>query len=430
MLRRAFLLSSLAVALSGCGETGEYGGYYPHAGAGYSGFGNVPMGQPLTLAPGAGQVQGPGGGRVAILLPLSGGLSEVGQAMLQAAQLAFATPGAPELDVKDTGGSPQGAAAAAHAAVAERAGIILGPLTAGETAAVAPIARSAGIAVLAFTNDPAVAQPGVWTLGITPVQQVRRLVAAAQAQGRTQFAALLPSNALGQAMGRGLREATTDAGLPPPAIRFHGPGMQSINVAVRGLSGYGSRRAAIDAKIKADRDKGTQASLQEARELSRTAVPPPSFDALLLADTGEALEEIAALLPYYYVDRSHVRILGPSLWASPSSGSGNMAGGWYAAPCPAARVGLVQEFTAKYGTAPPQVAGLAFDAASIARVMGGGEGYSASALTRTAGFLGTDGWLALQPNGQVRRGLAVFRVGSGGGEMIDPAPRSGGGAGT
>jgi len=36
----------------------------------------------------------------------------------------------------------------------------------------------------------------------------------------------------------------------------------------------------------------------------------------------------------------------------------------------------------------------------------------------------------LQPDGQVRRGLAVFRVGSGGGEMIDPAPRSGGGAGT
>jgi hypothetical protein len=367
---------------------------------------------------------------VAILLPLSGGLSEVGQAMLQAAQLAFSTSGAPELDVKDTGGSPQGAAAAAHAAVAERAGIILGPLTAGETAAVAPVARSAGVAVLAFTNDPAVAQPGVWTLGITPVQQVRRLVAAAQAQGRTQFAAMLPSNALGQAMGRALRDATTAAGLPPPAIHFHGPGMGSINVAVRSLSGYGSRRAAIDAKIKADRDKGTQASLQEARELSRTAVPPPSFDALLLADTGEALEEIAALLPYYYVDRSHVRILGPSLWASPSSGSGNMAGGWYAAPDPSMRAGLVQDYTARYGTPPPQVAGLAFDAASIARVMGGGEGYSAGALTRPAGFLGTDGWLALQPDGQVRRGLAVFRVGSGGGEMIEPAPRSGGGAGT
>ena len=428
MLRRAFLLSSFAVAMSGCAETSGYSGYYPSASAGYGGVSNVPMGQPLSLAPEAGQAQGPGGGPVAILLPLSGGLSEVGQAMLQAAQLAFDTPDA--LDAKDTGGSPAGAVAAARAAIAEHAAIILGPLTAGETAAVAPIARSAGIPVLAFTNDPAVAQPGVWTLGITPVQQVRRLVAASQSQGRTRFAAMLPSNALGQAMGRALREATASAGLPAPAIRFHGLGMESINEAVRGLSGYGSRRAAIDAKIKADRDKATEASLQEARELSRTAVPPPSFDALLLADTGEALEEIAALLPYYYVDRSHVRILGPSLWASPSSGSGNMAGGWYAAPDPSARAGLREAYSARFGVPAPQVAGLAFDAASIARVMGGGEGFSVRALTRPAGFLGSDGWLALQSNGQVRRGLAVFRVGSGGGELIDPAPLSGGGAGT
>lgn len=426
MLRRAFLLSSLAVGLSSCAETG---GYYPRPGAGY-GFANIPMGQPLSLAPGAGQGQGPGGGRAAILLPLSGPFSDVGQAMLQAAQLASAAPGAPELDVKDTGGTPAGAAAAARAAVADHAGIILGPLTAGETAAVAPIARASGLAVLAFTNDPAVAQPGVWTLGITPVEQVRRMVAAAQARDHAQFAALLPTNPLGRAMGRALRQATNDAGLPPPAIRFHRPGMASINVAVRGLSGYATRRAGIDAKIKADRDKDTPASLQEARALSRTAVPPPSFSALLLADTGEALAEIAALLPYYYVSRSQVQILGPSLWASPASGSGQMAGAWYAAPDPAARAGLVQDYTAKYGTAPPQIASLAFDAASLARVLGAGEGNSTAALTRPAGFLGTDGWLALLPNGQVRRGLAVFRVGAGGGEMIEPAPRSGSAAGT
>lgn len=424
MLRRAFLVSSFAVALAGCAETG---GYYPEARGGIAsgfGFGNASTGEPLSLAPGQGQALGPGSGRVAILLPLSGPLSEVGGALQQAAQLALG--GAP-LDVKDTGGSPGGAAAAARAAIEDRATIILGPLTAAETAAVAPVARRAGIPVLAFTNDPGAAQAGVWTLGITPVQQVHRLVAAAEGHGR--FAALLPGTALGQAMGRALREATASAGLPPPAISFHGAGMQSINVAVKGLSGYASRRGGIDAKIKAARDKGTSASLEEARNLSRTAVPPPNFSALLLADTGEALEEIAALLPYYYVDRSHVQILGPMLWASPASGSGNVAGAWYAAPDPGLRDGFVDQFNARFGSSPPQIASVAFDAASIARVLGAGDGYSASALTRPAGFIGADGWLALLPNGQVRRGLAVFRVGSGGGHMIAPAPRSGSGAG-
>ncbi len=58
--------------------------------------------------------------------------------------------------------------------------MILGPVTSTETALVAPIAQRAGVPVLAFTNDQTVSQPGVWTLGITPGQQVRRLVGMAR----------------------------------------------------------------------------------------------------------------------------------------------------------------------------------------------------------------------------------------------------------
>lgn len=430
MLRRAFLLSSISVAFAGCAG---YGGYYPPPGFGNSGYGNVPIG----LAPPGPAVQGQAlgaegerGGVVALLLPLSGPLAGVGQPMMQAAQLAFAAPGSPQLDVKDTGGTLQGAAAAAQAAVAEHAGIILGPLTSAETAAVAPIARGANTAVLAFTNDPAQAQPGVWTLGITPGEQVRRLVAAAQAQGRTQFAAILPSTDFGRAMGQALNQATAAAGIPPPDIRFHDPGMASINAVVRDLSGYATRRAPVDAKIKQAREQNTAAGRQQAVELARTPIPPPAFSALLLADTGEALAEIAALLPYYDIDRSSVQVLGPSLWALPASGAARMGGAWYAAPDPAARAGLVQGYTARYGAAPPQVADLAFDAASIARVLGAGEGYSVGAITQPAGFLGTDGWLALLPTGQVRRGLAVFRIENGGPQIVEPAPQSANGSGS
>ena len=77
------------------------------------------------------------------------------------------------------------------------------------------------------------------------------------------------------------------------------------------------------------------------------SIPPPSFNTLLLADTGEALTEIAAVLPYYDVDRSAVQIIGPALWASPSSGSGQFRGAWYAAPDPAARANFEQAYTAQ-----------------------------------------------------------------------------------
>jgi branched-chain amino acid transport system substrate-binding protein len=409
MLRRAFVLLAGTVALNACA-----GGYAP---GGYGG--------PVPLAagqPGGPPIAGPTGQRVAILLPLSGARADIGQSMLHAAQLAL---DAPALDAKDTGGTPDGAAAAARAAIADGAGLILGPLTAQETAAVAPIARQAGVAVLAFTNDPSQAQPGVWTLGITPGQQVRRLVAAAQGQGKTQIAALLPDNDFGHAMGQALMQATTSAGLPSPNVRFYSRGMAAINAATRDLSGYASRRGPIDAQMRAARAEGTPEGRRRAQELAKSAIAPPSFNALLLADTGEALAEIAAVLPYYDVDRSAVKIMGPALWASSSSGSGQFTGAWYAAPDPAARGSFEQAYTAKFGSAPSPLADLAYDAASIARVLGGRGGFSVGALTQPSGFVGVDGWLALLPDGQVRRALAVFDIERGGPQMVEPAPQSG-----
>jgi hypothetical protein len=362
-------------------------------------------------------------GRVAILLPLSGPLATIGTPMLQAAQLALPPGGSPVLSVRDTGGSPEGAAAAVRAAIADGSDLILGPLTAGETAAVAPIARDARLPVLAFTNAAARAEPGVWILGITPGQQVRRLVAAAQAQGRSSFAALLPQTEFGNSMADALREATAEAGLAAPTIQFYASGTAAINAAARELSGYAGRRGPIDAQIRAARAEGTPEGRRRAAELGRSHIPPAPFNALLLADMRDNLELIAAVLPYYDIDPPTVQVMGPNLWAAASSGAGALPGAWYAAPDTASRASLEDAYSARFGAPPPAPADLAFDAASIARVMAA-RGYSEAALTQRGGFAGVDGWLVLLPNGTVRRGLAVYRIERGGPAMIEPAPAS------
>lgn len=400
--------------MAGCG-----GGYSGVFGPGYQAPG-VRSGQPTPSS------VAPAGRKVAILLPLTGPLADRGQPMLQAARLALPEGSVPPLDARDTGGTAQGAATAARAAIADGVGLILGPLTAAETAAVAPIARDAGVAVLAFTNATAMAQPGVWTLGITPDQQVRRLVSAAQGQGKTQIAALLPDNDFGRAMAEALNQATALAGLPQPAVRLHGAGMGAINAGAREISGYGNRRGPIDAQIKAARALNTPEGRAKARELARSPIPPPSFNALLLGATGESLQEIAAVLPYYDVDRWAVQIMGPAQWASPASGSGAVEGAWYAAPDPAARAVLEERFATRYSAPPPPLADLAFDAASVAAALATRGGFSQAALTQPAGFAGVDGWFALLPDGRVNRGLAVFRVERGGSSMIEPAPQAAG----
>ncbi len=75
------------------------------------------------------------------------------------------------------------------------------------------------------------------------------------------------------------------------------------------------------------------------------------------------------------------------------------------------------------GGPAPGLADFAYDAAAIARVLATAPGgYSVASLCRPEGFAGVDGVLALQTDGTVRRGLAIFEIQHGGGTIVDPAP--------
>ncbi len=221
--------------------------------------------------------------------------------MLQAAQLAMDAQGGPQLDVKDTAGTPDGAATAARAAVADGVGLILGPLTSAETAAVAPIARQANVAVLAFTNDPSQAATGGLDPWHTPPgQQVRRLIAATMGQGKSavrrsaaRHRLLRPRNGSGTDAGNSSEQRNAE-----PNIRFYAvPGMSAINAAAtRDVSGC--QPAWPDRGADACRPRVGHRKLTAAGPgiLQKAQVGPPPFNVLLLADTGVALEEIASML--------------------------------------------------------------------------------------------------------------------------------------
>src|SRR5271165_7077987 len=102
MLRRAFVVLLGTSGLVACGS--------PDSGA--PGAINQPHGQTSGAPPSSSAT-----GSVAILLPLSGRMADIGKSMLWGAQLALSVPGAPILEAKDTGGSPEGAAQAVQQAI-------------------------------------------------------------------------------------------------------------------------------------------------------------------------------------------------------------------------------------------------------------------------------------------------------------------------
>lgn len=381
---------------------------------------------PLNLAAPSNGAVASGARTIAILLPLTGANAEVGRAMLRAAQLALEQPGGPGLVQEDTHGTPEGAASAARNAVAAGAGLMLGPLTAGETSAAGPIARAAGIPMLAFTSDPAQAQPGVWPLGLTPGQQVRPLMRAMQAEGKPRIAAVLPQNLFGDAVASGLLTAASDAGLPEPRIIRAPYSFAGFNTAIKTVSDAATRRPGADARTGAAPAASPAAAAATATPSgpAEAASPPPPMDALFLGATGTLLGQAAPLLTFYGVGPAQVRVLGPATWLRDAAGQAKLAGAWFAAPDPAARAPFEALFTERYHAPARDLTSLAYDAASIARVVATPEGYPTAALTRADGFGGADGLVALLPDGQVRRGLAIFEVDQGGSHVVQPAPQT------
>jgi ABC-type branched-subunit amino acid transport system substrate-binding protein len=316
--------------------------------------------------------------RVALLLPLSGGNAPLGQAMLHAAELALFDQGDRGIAFlpKDTRGTPAGAEAAARAAVAEGVRAIAGPLTLGETAAVA---RTAGVPVFAFTSDETQASSQVWVLGVTPSQMTRRIMQAAAEQGARRFGLVAADDAFGQRLAAGMRATAALAGWPAPVI----------HLGARGTD--------------------TAAAAQAMRAGEAQAV--------VIGHTGAAARGLAqalAALP------APPRLLGTALWAAdPGLGSEPaLAGALFPGPDPAGRERFDSQYAGAFEARPPRLAGTAYDAAALAaRTAREGRPPVGTA------FLGADGPVRVTEGGQVQRGLAIFALRPGGEPMlVQPAP--------
>ncbi len=368
---------------------------------------------------------------MALLLPLSGPHSRLGEAMLNAAQLAlfeFADFDF-ELLPHDTRGTPDGAVGAASIAIGDGARIILGPLLGTSVQAVSPAARAANVPVVSFSNDRTIAGDGIYAMGFLPRAQVRRVVAYAYAQGVTRFATLAPDNAYGETVVRALDEEVAALGATVTRVQFYDAEAEDFTSAVRTLADYDNRRRALlDQRrdLEARDDEVAKSALKRLEKLQTIGDLP--FEALLLADGGKRLQSVAALLPFFDIDPAKVRMLGTGQWDEPGIGAEPaLVGGWFAAPSPLAREEFEQKFTDTYGERPPRLVTLAYDATALAAVLAraeNGPDFSHGVLTEPSGFWGRDGIFRFRNDGLTERGLAVMQVGRRGPRILSPAPQT------
>lgn len=342
--------------------------------------------------------------KIALLLPL-GGMGEtaaIAKSMKQAAEMALFERNDPyvQLITKDDGGTAAGARAATDEAIKEGAEIVLGPQFAQSVAGAAPAARQKGVPILAFSNDRQVAGNGVYLMSFLVEEEVDRVVGFATAQGKRRFAALIPDNAYGNAVEPAFRRAVEKAGGRVAIV-------EKYPATANGMLGPAKR-------------------VVEAIKHGETELAP--VDALFLPGGQEALPRIGPVVAYSGLDTRKVKLLGTGAWDFPSIGRDDaFVGGWYPSPDPMAWRTFAERFAKTFGSAPPRIASIAYDAVGLAIGLSAsppGARFTSANLTRQQGFAGVDGIVRLGHSGLSERGLAVLEVQKFGAAVVDPAPSS------
>jgi len=348
--------------------------------------------------------------KVALLVPMSGKHKELGNAMLNAAQLALFDVGSEnfELMPRDTKGTPNGAQSAIRSALNDGANLVLGPLLSDSVKSIKPVARSANIPVISFSTDWNVAGRDTYIMGFLPFAQVARISNYAVSRGHGQVALLGPKGEYTRMVDHMLANSLRNNGGRLVKKEIYPPATTDLSQLMA---------------------RFTEHERREASDYKNNDLP---YNSIMIPVGGQTIKTISTFLGHYRVDGQQVRLLGTGLWDDPSLTKEPMlAGAWFAAPDPNLRRDFERSYRETYNEKPPRLASLAYDGTALAAILAqNADGLSArqvydrSRLTSSRGFAGIDGVFRFRPDGLIERGLAVIEIRKNGPAIIDPAPRA------
>ncbi|MCB9983515.1 MAG: penicillin-binding protein activator [Rhodospirillales bacterium] len=347
--------------------------------------------------------------KVGILLPLSGQHQKLGEAMLNAAQMALFEIGHANLELipRDTQGTAQGAGQAAKSAIDSGAQLLLGPVFAPSVRSAQPIAARARINMIAFSTDWTLAGNNTYIMGFMPFDQVRRVTGYAARQGIARVGMLGPDTDYGRIVASAFNAAAPSYNIAVTENKTYPASTTNLAPIIKDFTHYDARKSA-------------------------GALAQSPFDAVLMPVGGQDARSIGSLLTHYGLPPRSVRRIGTGLLDETALASeANLEGSWFAAPTPASRRAFEDRYMNTYGARAPRLTTLAYDATALAAILArrglqasGRPAFDRNAITNANGFSGLDGIFRFRSDNTAERGLAVLEFRRGQLVVVEQAPTS------
>ena len=162
---------------------------------------------------------------------------------------------------------------------------IIGPFTREVLLKIKPFAKKDNIPILTFSNDIAMVESNVWSLGFSPEEQVQSVISCALLQGYSKFGIIAPDNLYGKIISG-----------------------QSIDLISVDKKNYYSSLFLSNEEL--NNKTNLYANLRRFLQYSESEETHTKFDSILIGGRKEFILEIAPLLAFFNVDSRFVKILG------------------------------------------------------------------------------------------------------------------------
>lgn len=421
--------------------------------------------------------------RIAVVMPLSGPQSRLGEAMAQAVQMAFFEAQDPRLSLRffdslgaDATPATRGILIEDVAAYAPKA--VIGPLFSETAQALAPALLAQNIPVLSFSNDIAANAAGAILLGQQPEQEVARVLTFIAGEAETRrLGMIVPNDMYGQrvraamvatvnalndaifeereALARAMEEqeellsrrqfarvpifdddATDLLVQMRPPVFYDIVEQQTYGRDLRSLDGPARRIAQFDARVaEVEKERAFLTALDDPMGLDYLdsirnieTFRQPKYDILLVGEGGQLLRALAPMLTVYAIDEQKTQLIGTGLWNDPAlTREPALHGGLFAAAPASATQRFGQRYQDQFGARPPALAATAYDAMAVIALAarddrGDPTVFAPARLFAETGFKGASGLFRILPSGICERTLAVMKITESGLETVDPAP--------
>ncbi len=365
---------------------------------------------------------------MAVILPLSGDNSGIGQTIRSGISLA-AIQNAPDtlnISFYDSAADISGAL---QSALTHNPDIILGPVFSSDAEHIKRH-KPSDIPVLSFTSDAQSVGDGVISVSLIPSNGVETIIREMKSDDVRKFIIIAPDTNSGHLMAGTAQHASEHYELPLIGIFYYteqdSESIKQTSVAAsmntaRTMAHTRARQIISDILTNERLTAVEKSNLNlQLEKLSKTdtlgSVP---YDAILFLGNGEDTKSLVSFLRYYNIGANDARFYGTTMWdGSDIASDFTMRGAKYAS-LPAIDNKFSEIYTQTYQVSPTRLASFGYDATNMAIGMMYSDKPNSVYLMAPGGYIGTSGLYRLLPNGVSERALNIVRLnGSGTPDII------------